>query len=84
MSATGITTAATIPSSVNLWLACLAERVHGGGPDMLLRSMRATLTTSDPLVAFERIGAAALPVPARLTCASGDRKPRPPILRLVK
>jgi hypothetical protein len=75
---------ATIPSSTGQWLACLAWRVHGGGPDMLLRMMRATLTTSDPMVAFERIGAATLAAPARLTCASGDRKPRPPILRIVK
>jgi hypothetical protein len=77
-------TSATIASSTALRLSALALRVHGGGPDMLLRMMRATLTTSDPLVAFERIGAAALPVPARITCISDDRKPRSPILRLVK
>ena len=51
---------------------------------MLLRMMRATLTTSDPVVAFELIGAPKFRAPARLTCASGDRKPRPPILRIVK
>ena len=75
---------ATIPSSVGQRLACLAWRFHAGGPDMLLRAMRATLTTSDPMVAFERVGAAALPVPARISGTSGDRKPRAPVLRLVK
>jgi hypothetical protein len=75
---------ATIPSSLDQRLGALAHRIYGGGPDMLLRMMRATLTASDPMVAFERIGAAALPVPARITCVSDGRKPRPPILRLVK
>ncbi len=83
MSATGITTAATIASSTALRLRSLAQRVHSAGPNMVLRLMAATLTTSDVMAAIEYVGAATLPLPVRVTCIP-ERKPRAPHLRLVK
>ncbi len=56
----------TIPSSINQRLACIAGRIHVAGPAMVLRMMVETVTSSDPMVAFERVAAATLPVPARL------------------
>jgi hypothetical protein len=56
---------ATIPSSVNQRLACLAERIHSAGPDVLLRMMRAAqLTSPSAIDLFESFGAATLPVPS--------------------
>jgi hypothetical protein len=74
--------AATVASSTKLWLSAVAQRVYGGGPDVVLRLMVKTLTSSAPMVAFERIGAATLAVPARLVCVSDNRKR--PLLRVVK
>lgn len=83
MSATGTTTAATIASSTGQRLAAIAWRAHAAGPDAVLHLMRTALTSSDVMGAFERIGAAALPLPSRPPLIS-DRKPQPPILRVVK
>jgi hypothetical protein len=74
---------ATVPSSIDLRLSCLAPRIHGAGPDVLLQMMRAQLTSSNAMTVFERFGMATLPAPARITCISSARKARPP-LRLLK
>jgi hypothetical protein len=59
-----MTARATIPSSTDQRLTCLAERIHRAGPDVLLQMMRAQLTSSSAMTVFERFGAATLPVPS--------------------
>ncbi len=55
---------ANIPSSTELRLSCLAARIHGAGPDVLLQMMRQQLTSSSAMTVFERFGAATLPLPS--------------------
>jgi hypothetical protein len=58
--------ATIIPSSTDQRLTCLAERIHGAGPDVLLQMMRTHLTSSsNAMTLFERFVAHTLPVPSR-------------------
>jgi len=57
---------ATIPSSTELRLSCLATRIHSAGPDVLLQMMRAQLTSSSAMTVFERFGMLTLPAPSRV------------------
>jgi hypothetical protein len=75
---------ATVASSTALRLRCLAQCIHALGPRPLFELMCELVGSSIAMDRFERIGAATLPAPARLACVSDDRKPRRPVLRLVK
>ncbi len=57
--------ATVISSSINQYLAAVAERVHRAGPNVLLQMMRAQLLSSNPMAPIERFGAATLPPPSR-------------------